>query len=253
MTEQKKQLIRRIYFIAVTAALAVAAVCLMVACVAVYRTGDHPFSRETVAAAFRPIAVPVYLSLALVAAGFVLSPLLPTKDEADPDRDRALLKRLLARELKEECPAEIALAIRREHQRRELHHAITLGLLGIGIAVYLWYGLDVSHFHQTEINASMISAMWVLLPCVGIPFGYGVFAAYDSRASIRREIGLLKQLPGSPAPAAPVPAKKKWRTVAQYAIIGLALGMMVGGAVKDGWADVLTKAINICTECIGLG
>ena len=28
---------------------------------------------------------------------------------------------------------------------------------------------------------------------------------------------------------------------------------LIGGAFAGGWADVLTKAINICTECIGLG
>ena len=253
MTQQQKQWIRRIYYIAVTAALAAAAICLMVACVDIYRTGDHPFTPAAVEAAFRPIALPVWLAVAVVVAGFVFSPLLPTKDESDPNRDPVTLKRLLAREITEEVPADLSAAIRREHTRRELHRTITLALLAIGAAVYLWYGLDVNHFHQTEINTSMISAMWVLLPCVGVPFGYGVFTAYYSRASIRHEIALLKQIPGAPAPVASVPVKEKWLTVARYAIIGVALAMLVGGAIAEGWADVLTKAINICTECIGLG
>lgn len=253
MTQQQKQRIRRIYYIAISLSLAVAAVCLMAACVSIYRTGDHPFTPDAVEAAFRPIALPVWLSLGLVAVGFVLSPLLPTKDESDPQRDPVTLKRLLARQITEEVPADLSAAIRRQHKMRELHRAVTLGLLAIGAAVYLWYGLDVEHFHRTEINASMIAAMWVLLPCVGIPFAYGVFAAYYNRASIRREIALLKQIPGTPAPLSTVSVKEKWLNVVRYAVIGAALACLIGGAFAGGWADVLTKAINICTECIGLG
>lgn len=253
MTQQQKQWIRRIYYIAVTAALIAAAVCLMIACVDIYRSGDHPFSPAAVEAAFRPIALPVWLCVAVVAAGFIFSPLLPTKDDSDPNRDPVTLKRLLAREAQEDCPAELAQAIYREHRMRELHRTIALSLLIVGAAIYLWYGLDVDHFHQTEINASMIAAMWVLLPCVGIPFGYGVFAAYYNRASIRREIALLKQIPGNPAPLSPAPTKDTWQKVAQYAIIAVAVACVIGGALSGGWADVLTKAINICTECIGLG
>ena len=41
--------------------------------------------------------------------------------------------------------------------------------------------------------------------------------------------------------------------LARCVIIGLAVGFIVGGLTFEGWADMLTKAINICTECIGLG
>ncbi|MBE5939024.1 MAG: thioredoxin [Lachnospiraceae bacterium] len=34
-------------------------------------------------------------------------------------------------------------------------------------------------------------------------------------------------------------------------VIGLAL--LIFGFISGGTADVITKAINICTECIGLG
>ncbi|MBQ7948195.1 MAG: thioredoxin [Clostridia bacterium] len=41
-----------------------------------------------------------------------------------------------------------------------------------------------------------------------------------------------------------------------YIRIGLAVagvGLFVFGIFNGGMADVLTKAINICTQCIGLG
>ena len=40
-----------------------------------------------------------------------------------------------------------------------------------------------------------------------------------------------------------------------YKCIGIlvALGMLLYGLFSGGAADVLTKAVNICSECIGLG
>ncbi|MBR5524012.1 MAG: thioredoxin [Clostridia bacterium] len=37
------------------------------------------------------------------------------------------------------------------------------------------------------------------------------------------------------------------------ALLVLGVGAVLYGALSGGWLDVLTKAINICTECIGLG
>ncbi|MBE6809978.1 MAG: thioredoxin [Ruminococcaceae bacterium] len=36
-------------------------------------------------------------------------------------------------------------------------------------------------------------------------------------------------------------------------IIVVAISAIIFGALIGGFADVLTKAVNICTECIGLG
>ena len=39
----------------------------------------------------------------------------------------------------------------------------------------------------------------------------------------------------------------------RYALLGLALVLTVLGILNGGLRDVLVKAVNICTECIGLG
>ena len=72
MTDKTKSLLRLCYHVAVTAALAVAGVLLMVACVGIYRLNPdgHPFTREVVAQHFAPIALPVYLCAALAVLGF---------------------------------------------------------------------------------------------------------------------------------------------------------------------------------------
>lgn len=255
MTQQQKKILRIVYYALVSAALVASALLLMVACVGIYRTGDHPFTREVVAAQFDRIALPVYLCLGLIAVGIVLHPLLPTADRSNPDLTPATCKRLQSRVNLALCPADLTEKVNKERRTRRINRLVTLCLLAVGTAVFLVYALDLDHFHQSEITDSMIKAMVVLAPCMGIPFGYGVFAAFYGRKSQKREIALLKEAPAEARIAPPAPAEKKplglW--IARCAIVGLALGFIVGGLSKEGWVDVLTKAINICTECVGLG
>ncbi len=252
MNENNRKRWRVVYYTLVTIALLAAALCLMVACVQIYRTGDHPFTREVVAAAFSRVAVPIYVSLGLVVVGFVLHPLLPAPAEDAPDRDEVTLHRLQRRLSGDDLPEETVAAARAEQRLRLVYRQITWALAVVGTVVFLIYALDIQHFHATRINESMIKAMWVLLPCAGAPFLFGLFAAYQRRRSIRREIELLRTLPAVPA-AAEAPAAHRLTAVVRSALLVVAVLAVLFGALGGGWLDVLTKAVNICTECIGLG
>ena len=257
MTDKTKSVLRLVYHIAVTAALVVAGLCLMVACVNIYRLNPdgHPFTREVVAQHFAPIALPVYLCIALAVVGFCLRPLLPDAPALKADLSLPTLKRLTARVDVGACPAELATAIKKERRARALHWGVVEALLAAGGAIFLLYALDMENFHISEITASMKAAMVWLIPCMGVPFAYGVFSAYFSRASVKREIALLKSAPAeavSPAPAAPA-VTERWIVIVRCALVALALFGIAVGFANGGWLDVLTKAINICTECIGLG
>ncbi len=54
-------------------------------------------------------------------------------------------------------------------------------------------------------------------------------------------------------PCPPRAVTGKWRTVARMAVLCLGVLFIVLGTMNGGARDVLIKAINICTECIGLG
>lgn len=254
MTQNTTLWVRRIYFVLITLALILAAVLLMVQCVAIYRLGDDPFTRESVAAHFAPIAAPVYVCIGLVAVGIALSPLLPAAPDSAPDRDAVTLRRLQAKTDLSACPADLVRAVCGQRRLRNVHHAITLTLLTIGTVVFLWYALDVSRFSVEDINGSMIKAMLLLAPCMGVPAIYAVITAYLNRRSIRREIDLLRTAPKSASPAlATKGTDEKWLPYVQSAILVVGVALVVAGLLDNGAAAVLTKAINICTECIGLG
>ena len=259
MTDKTKNTLRLVYHILVTIALLVAGACLIAACVAIYRSGpnpgDQPFTREVVEQHFAPIALPVWLSIAVAVLGFVLKPLLPAPAAPKADMTATVLKNRTDRTDLSACPAELKAAVEKERRMRRIHKGITGGLLVIGAVLFLCYALNVNNFDKSAISPAMKAAMWILIPCFGVPFAYGVFTAYFNRGSEKRELALLKQAPAeavSPAPAA-VPMSERWVLVARYAVMAVAIAALLIGAIGDGWMDVLTKAINICTECIGLG
>lgn len=258
MTKQTTKRIRTVYGILLSIAILIAGLCLMTACVEIYLSGDRPFSAQSVAESFSGIALAVYLCLALIAGGFILDLVLPTekKKQSVQKQHILILRKLHEKNDLRQC-AEAA-AIGAQQHSRKLHFTISVVLLVLGAVVFLIYALNPGNYHQTEINTSMAHAMYVLLPCMAVPFGYAVFSAYYAKASMLKEIDLIKQAiaGGCPKMDAPLPVQTGKKNVTQllrWALVCVGVAILIYGFFAGGTADVLTKAVNICTECVGLG
>lgn len=234
--------------------LFVAGICLMAACVGIYHSGDKPFSREAVAAAFGPIAIPVFVCLGLIVISALYELLLPCPAEKKNTRQiRMLLKRTQERVDLQLCDSELrdrVLALRAD---RKLFSRIGLAVTVISSVLFLTYGTNPANFHSTQINGSMIRAMYWLLPCSAVPFAWGCFAARRAHDSMKEELELLKSAPKESRIAPPRPKENRRALYIRAAILVVALVCFIGGFFAGGTADVLTKAVNICTECVGLG
>ena len=256
MTDQRAGSLRRIYGIALSAVLILTGILLMVQCCRIYFTGEGIFSPEIVAAHFSPITIPVYLCLAMIAAGFALDLFLPRSSKKQPvEKNHSLiLAKLHAKTDLSVCEEAVRNRVAKEQVIRKRHKIVSIALLLSCSIIFLGFAMDGNNFHQREITESLVRAMYLLIPCSVIPFGYAVFAAYQNRASILREIELLKSAGGNRPPVS-VEAKNydKVTTVVRWAVLAAAEAIFVYGYLAGGTADVLTKAINICTECVGLG
>lgn len=282
MTKNWGKRLLMLYRIVLSVVTVIAGVCLMVACVQIYRSGDQPYSREAVAAAFAPIRIPVYLCLAMVVGGGVLQLVMPAEEakrKATPDV-AARLERLYARTDVARWEESARQQVAREQRLRRVHRTVTAVLTLAAAAVFLVYAVDPRHFSSADVTGSVIRAMYWLLPCVLVAGGYGIFARFSVLASLRREMavlttqlvaGVVRKAPESPAgqsveavkdeadadgEAPVVPAKKpvfSAEAAVRYGVLAAGLALLVYGFATGGIADVLTKAVNICTECIGLG
>lgn len=255
MTLEQRKRIHLIYGIVLSAVTVLAGLCLMAACLNIYAAGGpEPYSRETVAAHFAPIAAPVYLCLVLVLGGFLLDACLPLAGaKIKPVKQHGvILRRLLAKTDYSDSPeASRILALER---RRKVNRIVSLLLFGIGSAVFLVFVLNSSHWHQSDINSSMVKAMQVMLASLALPFCFSIYSAWHNSASIQKEITLVKAIGANKEAESPAPqSQSRALTAARSCLLILAVGLLLYGFFAGGTADVLTKAVNICTECIGLG
>lgn len=258
MTNEMKMQLHRIYGIVYSISIVIAGICLMAGCLTIYDSGDHPFSREVVAETFSGIALPVYICLVLTIISFVMHVIMPTA-KAKPVMQRpyaTMLKRLYLDRDISQCETELQEDILKLQKERRTLSVVRSVVLVIAGAAFLVYALNGSHFVQSDINNSMIHAMWVLIPCLAVSFGVALFANVKSEHSLQKEMELVKQIPAQGTTTATETETcecKKVLVSARVVILGIGIACVVFGFCTGGTVDVLTKAINICTECIGLG
>ncbi len=248
MTQKSLQMIHLIYGIVLSASLILAGVCLMAGCLSIYNGGDPLYSREMVANTFADIAIPVCLFPVLAVVGLFLPGNRVTKGGK-----RGVPAGLIAGKDLSDCDTVSLSAIRKEQKERQTRSVILLGLAILCGSVFLGFALLTAHKESVSINVYVIRCMYVMLPCLAVPFGYGIYAAVCNRKSLDRQWELAKKLPSLKVDENAEEQNEKNRLLLLLILTVVAVALIVVGRAMDGAADVLTKAINICTECIGLG
>ena len=252
MNEKTAKWIRLSYGAVLSISAAAAGLCLMGGALGIYQSGgEQLYTPQKVAEAFAGIAVPVWLFVALCTGAFLLEAILPPRGKGknipNPEMNRS---RLLSKADMTYCGPQLKAAIEKESKKRSGVIAIGLTLLSVCSAVFLVYAANGSHFSDTDVTGSMVSAMGVFFPCLAVPFAYGVFAVYFCKKSILAECELLKTVPKA---AQPAPCAQKSLPWLRWVLLAVAVAIFLYGFFAGGTVDVLTKAVNICTECVGLG
>lgn len=253
-------LLRRVW-LWLTAGLTVATgICLMAGCLAIYRSGERPFSPESVAAQFDQIAWLIWLTVGCIAAGFLLERLLP----AEKSRVKAIREEadtLAALQVKAGTVTDEALAqqLAAELARfRKADIACIAAMCAVSVRPFLFF-LEPLRFTIEELNRDMLQFAIRFVISGSIILVLAAVRIYRTKASLNRQIGIYKTALAEKkcdgiSPAAP--AKKDTKKAVRYAriaVAAMALVLIVLGVMNEGILDVLGKAIAICTECIGLG
>lgn len=251
MTNASAKRIRLIYGILLSVSIVIAGLSLMVCCTHLYQTGDHTYTPEKVAAYFSLIAIPIYVCLALVFGGFLLDLLLPDNGKKKASTVPAYM--LLARAKAKTLTAGPVLTddIAMEAKARSIRRWLTVGVLIVCCICFSLYGLNPGNFTE-DINSSVIRGFAAMAVCLVVPFAFAIYTVYRNNVSMKEEAWLRRQAKLD----IPSPTKtfSQWPLLsARFFILAIAAGLLVLGLMGNGTRDVLTKAINICTECIGLG
>lgn len=277
MTENKGRTVRSVYGICLSVLTAVVGVLFIVQVWSIFRSAEQdPFTVERISAHFAQIAVPVWLWVAAVIGGGVLSYVFPEEEaklKAYADVGKTL------RRLKTRLPedTEGMAEVNKENRIRKTVWIVAAALCVISAVVALVYLFDLEYtatfnteFYQSHPEAEKFVKIFPwLLASLCVCAGASVYEAY----SVKKEIGQVKALIAESAKkgikAAPK-AEKPSLTDKLYAkfsflrsekfLLGVRIGLCAVGVVfvivgifNGGMKDVLTKAIEICTQCIGLG
>ena len=245
----------RIFHIALAGATVLAGICLCSACLSVWNSGGQQiYTPEKVAQAFSAIAVPIWLWAVLAILTAALHVLYPRSDrQTFENQPEMTLQRLQSRVDLSLCPPELQNNLQKlQRQRRQDARKALLFLLGCSV-LFLLYGANPNNYDSAKINTSVITALVILILTMFFPLLNLLDTARCARISMRIEAELLKGAPKEARITPPAPKKPLWILPARLVLLCAALGLILYGFFAGGTADVLTKAVNICTECVGLG
>ena len=227
---------------------------LGLACVGLYLEGNSSanldangvhltpvYSVEKVSERLRPMA-PVLLGCYSDSSG---CPRLPAASRSALSLENRL--RLLKARV-----ASLPDAARSEERRRRMMAALAAFAVLICAGFSLVYLLNGAHFISWNLETVMGDMLWHVAPWVIVGFGVMIAASLAFGRSVERELALLREVPKTAPKKAPE-GRRVPLTPLRAALYIIAIVFIVLGVMNGGLRDVLVKAINICTECIGLG
>ena len=112
--------------------------------------------------------------------------------------------------------------------------------------------LDWSNFASRDLEVVVRQMAIDTFPWIGLAFILLMAAEQWNFRLLMKELELRRSAPKRKPDAAAL-EKTTGRNVIRVVIAAAAVALIVLGVMNGGMFDVLVKAINICTECIGLG
>ena len=251
----------RIIAIATSVCGVLTGIAFIIAVAHLYFTGgDEPYSRERVGEYLVWLMFPSVITLALVITGIVYNIKNGVTDVEGTKRTNSeLLKSFEKRYTLDSFDQETITAINAEKKRLTMlnvsMHSVS-ALLFVFSFVYLAF---LSDYSVENLNAAVIAALAVSLPLAAIGLAVQAFRIYQEEKSAAFRLDIMKSyIKNNGAPKVvkaegAADAKTDYTVYVKYAILGLSVLLIILGIFNGGMADVLEKAVKICTECIGLG
>ena len=212
------------------------------------------YSREIVAERFGRISWSVWIWLVL----FVISLFLHSKETSQQKKNATVMQPkdqlALLLERREKTPEMLQF----EKKRRTLVGIATVVCVvcAIGAIAYL---VAPSSFASRDLEPVMGQMMFHVVPWVVVAFAVVLVIQNMCMKNVEAELALAKKAPAKEKEAQAQGTttasenQKKKQNIARIAVLIVAILFIIAGITNGGMFDVFVKAINICTECIGLG
>ncbi len=227
-------------------------------CIDIYAVGNAPenltadgvhaeqvYRADDVGARLMTLAIPAAAYVVLIVLAAFVQRCAPKKPEASAmtaDNRLRLMKRRVA---------ELPEAARYEETLRRNIWLATAAVLLLSAVMAGLFLLNGDNFVSWDLEVVMGEMLVHVAPWAAVALLAVYIALRACDKSCLREAEALRGLPA--ANPAPLQEKPFPASVLRADLYAAAIVFIVLGAMNGGLRDVLVKAINICTECIGLG
>ncbi|MDE7086618.1 MAG: hypothetical protein K2O67_00310, partial [Clostridia bacterium] len=229
----------------------------------------HAFSREIVVEALSKIDLFFWLWIAGIVVGFVLWEVFPVKE-----KPRKISPDLQFARLNKRMPATAPTGLESEfyavNRVKKVSFALKCGawaLFGVSVIVCIVYLCIPANFPKTDVTGEILNMVKTVFPCVFagllVVCGAGIYEKYAVKgvlpAAQKVTKGLKPQenvrsgLFGVYDKAVALFENKRVILGIRIALAVIAVALIIWGAVNGNALAVFIKAVNICSECIGLG
>ena len=225
-------------------------------CADIYQTGVRMnaasgvpiYTMEDVLARLKHISIPLFICLAIILTSIIFQICCHPQGNASQVSTSSYQLRML----KERLSVLPEQAYREESFRKHLcfFSGLLIALLCIPPLAYL---LNVNHFSSWDLEYVLCPMLRSIMPWLLLCFATAFFASILVKRSLAREVQLLANAPQNKVITESCTPPNTCVTLCRLLLYLIAIICVVIGVFNGGLYDVLVKAINICTECIGLG
>ncbi len=146
----------------------------------------------------------------------------------------------------------------KEINKRKIAWLINIIIIILCSLMGLLYLINVDHFNsEGDLSFQAVQMTIHLIPWVIISFISLIICLYYEESSALKSIEIIKVIIKTEGKQVNKYQKKNNKNkkilIIRLSIMVIAVGFIIHGIINGGVDDVLQKAINICTECIGLG
>lgn len=229
--------------------------------------GNIPvYSRQIVGQRLAKLLPYICIWLAILVGAIVIAIAKPntTSQKRDPDvmLDEKLNtnRRKLPSAPKEGLEQDYQLALSQHQHIRNQSLILTAALAVIAVVCLLipfLYFADKSHFPNENLNGEVIHALLYTLPFLLVLLAGSLVYVFLQHWLNKQAFAAVKKAIASgdrnSIPSAGEKKKFPLRCVVRLALLVVGVALFIIGTQDGSMYDVLKKATNICTECIGLG
>ena len=217
------------------------------------------YNAELVGEYLSYLAAPIALYIASAILAYIFYQFFPErKSDFVKPRQITFLRRIKKYDLAEIKDLNNKKVLKRNKIIRLIAYISTGIVVLVSLFVSIWYMKDDKNFLLTDPVRQNVFMFLDVLPFVVISLVWGIACVFVSDITAKQDISILKNeklfvLDKKLKVLVDDKTDKIIVNVARVAIGVTAITFIVLGVLNGGMRDVFIKAINICTECIGLG